>query len=88
MTPPIRGGFRSSRVFRASLPEKASGRVGFFQVKGDRDRPQGNQEFAKSLDSLGITNQFILLENTDHNLGLYYQRSAEAMMQFLGRQLR
>lgn len=62
--------------------------VAVLQVKGDRDRPEGNQEFAKHLDSLGIANELIVLKDTPHNLGLYYERSSEQMMRFLGRQLR
>ncbi len=57
------------------------------QIKGDRDQPAGNQEFAKLLDGLGIANELIILNDTDHNLGLYYQRSAEQMMRFLGRHI-
>lgn len=63
-------------------------RVAFLQIKGDRDRPEGNQEFAKHLDKLGIANELIVLKDTDHNLSLYYERSAESMMRFLGRQIR
>jgi len=66
---------------------KANG-VAILQVKGDRDRPEGNREFAKLLDSLGVANKLIVLKDTPHNLGLYYQRSAEEMTAFLGRQLR
>jgi endo-1,4-beta-xylanase len=62
--------------------------VAFLQIKGDRDRPEGNQEFAKHLDKLGIANELVILKDTDHNLGLYYERSAEQMMQFLARHIR
>jgi pimeloyl-ACP methyl ester carboxylesterase len=66
---------------------KARG-LAILQIKGDKDRPEGNQEFAKYLDSLGIANEFILLKDTPHNLSLYYERASEPMMKFLGRQLR
>jgi len=62
--------------------------VAFLQIKGDRDRPEGNQEFAKHLDKLGIANELVILKDTDHNLGLYYERSAEQMMKFLARHIR
>ena len=66
---------------------KARG-VAILQVKGDRDRPEGNRQFAKHLDGLGIANKFILLKDTPHDLGLYYERSGEQMMRFLARHLR
>ena len=58
------------------------------QIKGDRDRPEGNEEFAKHLEKLGVANELLILKDTDHNLGLYYQRSAEQMMKFLGKYIR
>ncbi len=58
------------------------------QIKGDRDRPEGNEEFAKHLEKLGVANELIILKDTDHNLGLYYQRSAEQMMKFLGKYIK
>lgn len=62
--------------------------VAFLQIKGDRDRPEGNREFANHLDGLGIANELVILKDTDHNLGLYYERSAEPMMRFLARHIR
>ena len=64
------------------------GGVALLQIKGDRDRPEGNREFAAHLDRLGVANTLVILKDTSHNLGLYYRRSAEQMMRFLGRQLR
>jgi enterochelin esterase-like enzyme len=62
--------------------------VAIMQIKGDRDHPKGNQEFAKHLDKLAITHELIILKDTPHNLGLYYKRSSEQMMRFLARHLR
>lgn len=62
--------------------------VAIMQIKGDRDRPEGNREFAKHLDKLGIANELIVLKDTPHNLGLYYERSSEQMMRFLARRIR
>jgi enterochelin esterase-like enzyme len=62
--------------------------VAIMQIKGDRDHPEGNREFAKHLDELGIANELIVLKDTPHNLGLYYERSSEQMMRFLARHLR
>jgi len=81
---------------RTDMAEAASARaealkkhgVAMMQIKGDRDRPEGSREFAKHLDTLGVPNELVILKDTDHNLGLYYERSAEAMMQFLARYIR
>ena len=62
--------------------------VGIMQIKGDKDHPEGNQEFAKLLDTLGIPNEIVILKDTDHNLGLYYQRSADQLMKFLGKYIK
>lgn len=66
---------------------KKSG-IGIMQIKGDKDHPEGNQEFAKLLDTLGIANEIVILKDTDHNLGLYYQRSADQLMKFLGKYIK
>ena len=74
----------------AAANAKALGKngVAILQIKGDRDRPDGNREFAKHLDKLGVANELIILKDTPHNLGLYYKLSSEQMMRFLGRHLR
>ncbi len=61
--------------------------VAFLQIKGDQDHPEGNQDFAKHLDELGIPNELIILPDINHNLGLYYERSTEPMMRFIGRHI-
>ena len=71
----------------ASAPTLKKNGAALMQIKGDRDQPAGNQEFARLLDDLGIANQLIILNDTDHNLGLYYERSADQMMRFLGRHI-
>jgi enterochelin esterase-like enzyme len=62
--------------------------VAIMQIKGDKDRPEGNQEFAKLLDKLGIANEINILKDTDHNLGLYYQRSADQLLKFLAKYIK
>ncbi len=61
--------------------------VALMQIKGDLDRPEGNQDFAKHLDALDIENELIILPDTKHNLGHYYERSAGQMMKFLARHI-
>jgi endo-1,4-beta-xylanase len=62
--------------------------VGIMQIKGDKDRPEGNQQFAKLLDTLGVANEIVILKDTDHNLGLYYQRSADQLLKFLAKYIK
>lgn len=60
----------------------------FLQIRGDSDRfTEGNEAFAKQLDELGITNEYIVLNDTSHNLGHYYERSSDQMMAFIGRHI-
>jgi len=86
------GGARkgSTALFEAALRNAEilkKNHVAFLQIKGDQDRPEGNKEFAKHLDKLDITNELIILPDTNHNLGLYYKRSAKQMMQFIARHI-
>lgn len=85
---PRAGNAAMAEVASASAEALKKNGVAFLQIKGDRDHPEGSQEFAKELDKLGIANELIILKDTDHNLGLYYQRSAEQMMRFLARYIR
>ncbi len=57
-------------------------------INGDRDRPNAFDSLAAKLRSLEIPHEVIVLDDTPHNLGLYYQRSGSAMSRFLSRQLR
>jgi predicted alpha/beta superfamily hydrolase len=82
------GGRVGDATLAANAETIKKNKIAFFAVKGDHDRPEDAQAFAKELDKLGIENQLIILENTDHNLGLYYQRSAPQMMEFLGKHIR
>jgi len=77
-----------AKAAAANAKTLKNGGVGILQIKGDRDRPEGNRAFAKHLDALGIANELIILKDTPHNLGLYYERSAEPMMRFLARHIR
>jgi predicted alpha/beta superfamily hydrolase len=65
---------------------KANG-FGFFLVNGDNDRPDAFKDFATVLDASGIDNEVLILPDTNHNLGLYYDRSVSRMLAFLGKHL-
>jgi predicted glycoside hydrolase/deacetylase ChbG (UPF0249 family)/enterochelin esterase-like enzyme len=57
-------------------------------INGDKDRPTAFQLLAERLESVGVAHEVRVLDDTDHNLGKYHQRSGDAMIEFLGRQLR
>ena len=57
-------------------------------VNGDQDRPDAFEPLVKKFTELKIPHEVVVLPDTPHNLGLYYQRSGQKMTQFLGKQLR
>jgi hypothetical protein len=60
---------------------------GFFLVNGDNDRPGAFKDFATILDAKGIDHEVLILPDTKHDLGLYYERSVSKMLAFLGKHL-
>ena len=56
-------------------------------VNGDRDRPDAFKSLAEKFTELKIPHEVVVLPETPHNLGLYYQRAGTKMTQFLGKQL-
>jgi len=56
---------------------------GFFLVNGDNDRPDAFKDFSTMLDAGGIDNKVLILPDTKHSLGLYYERSVSEMLAFL-----
>lgn len=56
-------------------------------VNGDGDRPDAFEPLENVLKSLDIPHQTVVLEDTDHNLGKYYERSGDTMIKFLAKQL-
>ncbi len=61
---------------------------GFFPVNGDNDRPDAFREFSMTLEENEIEKEVLILPDTKHNLGLYYERSVSKMLAFLGKHLK
>jgi S-formylglutathione hydrolase FrmB len=61
---------------------------GFFLVNGDNDRPEAFKEFSITLKKNGIEYDVLILPDTKHNLGLYYERSVGQLLAFLGKHLK
>ena len=70
-----------------AIPVWKASNFGFFMVNGDQDRPEAFQEFSSILKENGIKVERMILEDTKHNLGHYYERSAMEMLKFIGRHL-
>ncbi len=61
---------------------------GFFLVNGDQDRPQAFSAFAEKLSNAGVAHHLLVLEDTAHNLGHYYERSVNQLLFFVGKHLK
>ncbi|TWT53671.1 Endo-1,4-beta-xylanase/feruloyl esterase precursor [Rubripirellula amarantea] len=57
-------------------------------INGDQDHPEGFSPLNKVLSSLTIPHKVVTLKDTQHNLGHYYDRSADTMIAFLAERLR
>jgi enterochelin esterase-like enzyme len=57
-------------------------------VNGDNDRPDAFATLAETMKSLQIPCEVVVLKDTNHNLGLYYDRAGTRMAEFLGKQLK
>lgn len=70
-----------------AIPVWRKNKVGFFMVNGDNDRPDAFAQFAAMLTMERIENQRLILPDTNHNLGLYYERSVFQLLAFIGEYL-
>lgn len=57
-------------------------------INGDQDFPDGFEPLNRVLKPLGIPHKTVTLADTKHNLGHYYERSADTMLVFLSERLR
>jgi endo-1,4-beta-xylanase len=65
-------------------------RIGYsvLLVNGEKDRPDAFKPLAEKLTTLKIPHEVVVLPDTPHNLGLYYQRAGATMIEFLGKGLK
>jgi enterochelin esterase-like enzyme len=57
-------------------------------INGDRDRPDAFKLLTEQFQVREIPHQVVVLKETPHNLGRYYERAGEKMTRFLGERLR
>lgn len=69
------------------LPVWKKRNMGFIMVNGDNDRPHAFDEFSGMLRGAGVAHQLLVLEDTGHNLGHYYERSVSQLLSFIGEYL-
>ncbi len=61
---------------------------GFYLVNGDGDQPDAFKDFGNILAEEGINHRIVILPDTDHNLGHYYERSVSALLAFLSKHIK
>jgi len=71
-----------------AIPVWKKNNFGFFLVNGEYDHPDAFTEFAKTLNKEGIDHEVLILPDTKHNLGHYYERSANKLLAFIARHLK
>ena len=87
------GGLRNSndeltQAISAATPIWKKNKFRFFMVNGDNDRPEAFTSFSELLNKEGIANKVVILPDTKHNLGLYYERSVIQLISFIGENLK
>ena len=56
-------------------------------INGDQDRPDAFKPLQAVLQPLRIEHKIVTLDDTNHNLGKYYERSADTLLSFLAERL-
>jgi len=85
-----RGTGEDSRLLPAAIKNAATLKKNNFAlltINGDQDHPDGYTPLAKTLKPLEIAHKTVTLQNTNHNLGKYYERAGATMLDFLAAQL-
>lgn len=73
---------------KSSAEKLKSNSFALLTINGDQDRPEGFTPLKKVLKQQGIPHKTVTLEDTKHNLGHYYERSAGTVLTFLAQRLR
>jgi enterochelin esterase-like enzyme len=77
-----------SREIAEAIPVWKKNKFGCFMVNGDNDRPESFKNFSEILKKEKISHQVLILPDTNHNLGLYYERSVSQLLAFLGKHIK
>ena len=77
-----------NEAIQKALPEWKKMHYGFFLVNGDNDRPEAFKAFSMTLEKEGIDHKVLILPDTKHNLGLYYDRSVAKLLTFIDHHLK
>ncbi|WP_019539016.1 family 16 glycoside hydrolase [Proteiniphilum acetatigenes] len=71
-----------------AIPQWKKVNYGFYLVNGDGDQPDAFKDFANILTGEGIDHRVVILPDTDHNLGHYYERSIGGLLAFLANHIK
>ncbi|MBN2313521.1 MAG: hypothetical protein JXM79_06300 [Sedimentisphaerales bacterium] len=84
----IRGrGEQTAEAIEKTIPVWKENDFGFFLVNGDNDRPDTFKTFSATLKENKIDHKVLILPDTKHNLGLYYERSVSKLLAFISQHL-
>jgi enterochelin esterase-like enzyme len=64
------------------------GKFALLTINGDQDRPDGFQPLESIFKEAGLEHKVVVLQETGHNLGKYYELSGDTLLAFLARQLK
>ena len=87
------GGFRNQDgqmnvPLEKALPVWKKNNYRFFLVNGDQDRPDAFVSFSDILAREKIDHQRVVLPETPHKLGLYYERSVMDLLAYFGKRIK
>lgn len=86
------GMFRDKERLLAAAKEHADAlkrnQLQMLLVNGDGDRPEAFEELSKTIRPLGIAHEIVILKDTKHSLGKYYELAGEQTASFLGKRLK
>ncbi len=74
-------------VAKENAAKLKAGRFALLTVNGDQDRPDGFKPLQSILKDAGLSHRIVVLEETNHNLGKYYELSGDTMLEFLTERL-
>jgi len=75
-------------IVEKSIPVWKTNNFGFFFVNGDNDRPEEFKDFAAGLDRNGIDARIMVLPETTHDLGKYFNESSGELFKLLKTHIR
>lgn len=83
-----RGGEEALESLRRNATALKQGGFDCLLVNGDQDNPDAYEDLVLEMKRLGVSSRVVVLPETPHKLGRYYELNGEDMVRFLGAKLR